>query len=1002
MKRTWDIEEIVEYFTLVSSDFDLLGNKTGATRLGFALLLKCFQVEARFPATKAEIPRAVIDYIANQLRLPASLYNQYDWTVRPVTNHRTQIRDTFSFHDATQADGEEMTAWLISTGHAASPRMEQLKETVYARFRGLHLVPPTSERIERIIHSACHSYEQTFFTDTFEQLSPSARERLYALLTRSIAAQIQEEHSSSNVPEEGDTASHTAEVVLHDLKMNPGPAGMESLRQEVAKLRMLEHIGLPSNLFSIIPSKGLNVYRQRAAAETLYELRRHPDATRYTLLAAFCWQRRQEILDNLVDLLLVIIHKIGAHAEKRVDKVLLEDLKRVDGKSRLLYRVAEAALAKPDGTVRDVVYPVAGEQRLKDIVKEYKADGSAYREQVQTVMRASYRNHYRRMVPLLLTMLDIRSNNDLHRPVVQALTVVKRYAESSVVYYPLEEDIPLEDVVKAEWRELVEEKDAQGELRVNRINYELSVLQTVREKVRCRELWVAGAGKYGNPDHDLPQDFEVQREQYYWALGLPLDATSFIDTLKAKMHQALTSFNHLLPDISDQVRLLEKKGGWISLSPLPPQEEPRNLGQLKTEISRRWPMTSLLDILKEMDLRVDCTRHFKSPASRETLDRDILRKRLLLSLYAMGTNTRIKRISTGDHGESYQELLYVRRRYIHKEQLRAAIADVANAIFRVRLPQIWGEATTTCASDSKQFGSWDQNLLTEWHLRYGGKGIMIYWHVEKHSVCIYSQLKTVSSSEVAAMIQGVMRHCTDMQIKKHFVDTHGQSEIAFGFCHLLGFQLMPRLKNMHAQKLHPPEAGATETYSNLKLILRQPIKWDLIRQQYDQMIKYATALRLGTAEAEAILRRFTRTGLQHPTYAAFSELGKAIKTFFLCQYLSSPELRREVHEGLNTIENWNSANGFIFFGHEGEFQTNILEEQELAALSLHLLQISMVYINTLLIQRVLSEPDQLQKMKEEDLRALSPLIYRHVNPYGEFRLDMSERMRIEEEGRASA
>ncbi|WP_374228977.1 Tn3 family transposase [Ktedonobacter sp. SOSP1-52] len=46
---------------------------------------------------------------------------------------------------------------------------------------------------------------------------------------------------------------------------------------------------------------------------------------------------------------------------------------------------------------------------------------------------------------------------------------------------------------------------------------------------------------------------------------------------------------------------------------------------------------------------------------------------------------------------------------------------------------MWGEATTTCASDSKQFGSWDHNLLMEWHLRYGGKGIMIYWHL-RHEV----------------------------------------------------------------------------------------------------------------------------------------------------------------------------------------------------------------------------------------------------------------------------
>jgi hypothetical protein len=64
-----------------------------------------------------------------------------------------------------------------------------------------------------------------------------------------------------------------------------------------------------------------------------------------------------------------------------VEKQLSEDFKRVDGKARLLYRVAEASLAQPDGTVREVVYKVVGEQRLKDIVKEYKASGTAYHAQ---------------------------------------------------------------------------------------------------------------------------------------------------------------------------------------------------------------------------------------------------------------------------------------------------------------------------------------------------------------------------------------------------------------------------------------------------------------------------------------------------------------------------------------------------------------------------------------------------------------------------------------------
>jgi TnpA family transposase len=210
---------------------------------------------------------------------------------------------------------------------------------------------------------------------------------------------------------------------------------------------------------------------------------------------------------------------------------------------------------------------------------------------------------------------------------------------------------------------------------------------------------------------------------------------------------------------------------------------------------------------------------------------------------------------------------------------------------------------------------------------------------------------------VAAMIEGVLRHCTTMSVRKNYVDTHGQSEVAFAFCHLLGFELLPRLKNIAEQKLYRPQTGQPEAYANLQQILTRPIDWELIRTQYDQMVKYATALRLGTADTESILKRFTRTAVQHPTYRALLELGKAIKTTFLCRYLASEQLRREIQEGLNVVENWNSANGFIYYGKGGEMATNCWEEQELSVLSLHLLQICLVYVNTLMIQRVLGEPE---------------------------------------------
>jgi TnpA family transposase len=103
------------------------------------------------------------------------------------------------------------------------------------------------------------------------------------------------------------------------------------------------------------------------------------------------------------------------------------------------------------------------------------------------------------------------------------------------------------------------------------------------------------------------------------------------------------------------------------------------------------------------------------------------------------------------------------------------------------------------------------------------------------------------------------------------------------------------------------------------------------------MVKFATALRIGTAETEAILRRFTRETPQHPTYQALAELGKAVKTAFLCDYLSSVALRREIHGGLNVVENWNSVNDFVFYGKGGEISSNQPDDQELSALSLHLL-----------------------------------------------------------------
>ena len=133
----------------------------------------------------------------------------------------------------------------------------------------------------------------------------------------------------------------------------------------------------------------------------------------------------------------------------------------------------------------------------------------------------------------------------------------------------------------------------------------------------------------------------------------------------------------------------------------------------------------------------------------------------------------------------------------------------------------------------------------------------------------------------------------------------------------------------------------------------------------------------------------------HPTYKALAKLGRAIKTTFLCRYLRLERFRREIHEGLNVVESWNSANGFVFFGKGGEIATNRVADQETSALALHLVPASLVYVNMCMVQSVLGDPVWAAKLSSNDLRGLSPLIYTHINPYGRFEVDLDRRIDFE-------
>lgn len=227
------------------------------------------------------------------------------------------------------------------------PQTQQLdaaRDAVYRRYRTLKIEPPTAGRVERLARSALRQYTEQFCEAVGGKLSIQNKSGLDELIEQETI--------------EGEQAFRSPFGLL---KTDTGGANLDGILEETAKLECIRRLELPAELFQDVPPGVVKQYRQRVASEPPREIRRHPEVIRYTLLAAFCHLRSQEITDNLVDLLLGIIKRIGNDAEKRVERKILHDIKRVRGKGRILYEVAQVSITRPDGVVSEVIYPVAGD-----------------------------------------------------------------------------------------------------------------------------------------------------------------------------------------------------------------------------------------------------------------------------------------------------------------------------------------------------------------------------------------------------------------------------------------------------------------------------------------------------------------------------------------------------------------------------------------------------------------------------------------------------------------
>ena len=276
------------------------------------------------------------------MKVPATDFAKYTLIGRTAEYHRKQIREALGFRPSTVADEKALAEWLAVEVCPVELVEDRRREALLVECRARKIEPPGQTRVEKVLVAARGKWERTFCARTIGRLGEAGTARLLSLV-----AEVNE----------------AGTALLAALKRDPGAVGLDSLLTEITKLNDVRKLGLPDGLFTDCSEKLVAAWRARAIKMYPSDFRDTSEDVRITLLAALCSSRQAEITDALVDLLVALVHKINARAERRVEKQLTAELKKVRGKEGILFKLATAALTSPTRSYAGPCFRWSGRRR---------------------------------------------------------------------------------------------------------------------------------------------------------------------------------------------------------------------------------------------------------------------------------------------------------------------------------------------------------------------------------------------------------------------------------------------------------------------------------------------------------------------------------------------------------------------------------------------------------------------------------------------------------------
>jgi TnpA family transposase len=528
------------------------------------------------------------------------------------------------------------------------------------------------------------------------------------------------------------------------------------------------------------------------------------------------------------------------------------------------------------------------------------------------------------------------------------------------------------------WPLLTGNKDrSAGFSRVDRRFFELCVFSNVMLELKSGDLCVPSSDHFSDYRRELVSEDEFKREVslYGEQAGIPVEGRTFIDGLRTQLQAAAKLADDGFPD-NEYLRI---ENGEPVLKRLQRKPEPDGLLQLEQQLTERMADVEIVDALSDTEHWLNWTHCF-GPISGHDAKLENPRERYLITTFCYGCNLGPTQTARSVKGLDRRQVSFVNQRHITEENLNQAITRVINAYAQLPLQRVWGSGKSAAADGTK----WDldpQNLMSEYHIRYGGYGGIGYYLVADSYIALFSRFSTCGAWEGHYILDFIEENKSDVRPDTIHADTQGQSTSIFGLAYLLGIQLMPRIRNWKELNLcHPP---GERRYIHIDSLFSTQVEWDLIETMLPDMLRVALSIKAGTIMPSTILRRLATYSRKNKLYFAFRELGRVVRTIFLLQYISSLELRQVIQAATNKSEAFNKFVQWVGFGGQGVIAENVRDEQrkfiKYNHLVANLLSFHTLVTMTRALQRLLPEGGAVNT---DALSTLSPYRTEHINRFG--------------------